>query len=81
MKKLGRLIVLFMMIGILYLLIMILQPSTNAMIETTNSTANWSAHSNFGLAQGAMVYWPWFSYFVPVIIGVPIAVAIIKGED
>lgn len=80
MKKLGRLIMLFIFIGILYLMLMMFQPATNAMIETTNSTANWSANSNFEHAQSAMVYWPWFSYFVPVIIGTPIAVAILKGE-
>lgn len=80
MKKFGRLILLIVFIGILYLMMMMFQPATNAMIETTNSTANWSAHGNFELAQGAMVYWPWFAYFVPVIIGVPIAVAILKGE-
>lgn len=80
MKKIGLLFVTTFMVVMAYLLMMLFQPSINSMIQTTNSTVNWTAHSNFGLAQAAMIGWPFWSYLIPGSIGLIAWVAILKGE-
>lgn len=80
MRKIGHLILLCGFIGLLYLLMMAFQPATNTIIESANSSINWTAHKSFGLAQAAMVGWPFWVYLIPAGIGIPLAVAIIKGE-
>lgn len=80
MNKIGKLIMLCAMVGFLYVLMMLLQPATNTMVETANTSANWSAHSSFEYAQAVMIGWPFWAYLVPVGIGIPAAVAILKGE-
>ncbi len=80
MKKIGTILVVMFLVGFAYILMMMFQPATNAMIETANSTVNWTAHSSFGYAQAAMVGWPFWSYLVPVSIGTIAIVAILKGD-
>jgi len=80
MKKIGAILMVLFLVGFAYLLMIMLQPSTNAMIETTNSTVNWTAHSSFGFAQAAMVGWPFWSYLIPGSIGTIAIVGILKGE-
>lgn len=80
MRKFGHLIILIIFVGILYLMMMMFQPSINAMIETANSSVNWSANEHFPLAQAAMVGWPFWAYLVPAGIGIAGAIGILKGE-
>lgn len=80
MKKFGLLFVTTMMVVLCYILMMLFQPSINTMIASTNSTVNWTQHSNFALAQAAMVGWPFWAYFIPASIGLIAWVAILRGD-
>ena len=62
------------------MLMIMFQTPINAMIETTNSSVNWTAHSSFGLAQAAMVGWPFWSYLIPGSIGTIAIVFTLKGD-
>jgi len=80
MRKIGSIAIVVFFVGLVYILMMLFQPATLAMIETTNSTANWSAHSSFSYAQAALVGWPFWSYIIPVSIGTIAVVGILKSE-
>lgn len=63
-----------------YILMLTLQPTTNQIIASANSSINWTANDNFGLAQDVMIGWPFWSYLLPAVFGIVGAIAILKGE-
>lgn len=81
MKKIGRIALICFFVGMAYLLLIVFQPITNAMVETANTgTANWSEHPNYRYAQAVLVGWPFWAYLVPGTIGTFAVVVTLKQE-
>lgn len=74
-KKAGLiLLVIFMVIGV-YVIMMALQPFTNAVVETVNTTANWT---NYPETQAVLVGWPFWVYLLPASFGMVATYIILK---
>lgn len=78
MKKLGMIILVFFFVGLAYLIMMTLQPFTNQVIDTVNSTANWT---NYPETQAVLVGWPFWAYLLPAGMGMVAVFFILKGDS
>lgn len=82
MKKVGQLILIFAFVVFCYLFMMALQPFTNAVVESTNSTiaaasSNWT---NYKGAQAVLVGWPFWAYLIPASFGAILTVGVLRSE-
>lgn len=78
MRKIGSLLVVIFFVGIAYLFILAAQPTINAMVETANSSANWTTYPT---AQPVVQGFPFWIYFVPAGVGFAAVVAILRSKN
>lgn len=75
MKTVGALILIIIFVSIAYLMMMMLQPTTNALVATANTSSNWT---NFPGSQEVIVGWPFWSYLIPGALGLIMVVAVLR---
>ena len=80
MRKSGHILITVFLVGFAYILMMLFQPTVNNMVETSNSSIDWTGHESFEYAQVVLIGWPFWSYLVPVTIGTAVVIKILKGE-
>lgn len=78
MKKIGTLVIIYAVVVVVYLLMMALQPFTNAMVETANATVNATTYPE---TQAVLVGWPFYAYIVPGGIAIIATIAVLKGNE
>jgi hypothetical protein len=53
-----------------YIIMLAMQPATNALITTANATTgNWTVTPEFGMAQGVINAFPLWQWFLPGLVG------------
>jgi len=67
MQKLGATVFLVIVVIFVYFLMTALQPMTNEMVATANTSANWT---NFESTQNAILAYPIYQWFLPGLLGV-----------
>lgn len=78
LQKAGWILIIYCVIGLVYVLMMTFQPFTNSVVATVNASVNWT---EFPETQALMVGWPFWSYFVPASIGLVLTVMILRDKE
>ena len=77
MKTAGTLAIIIFLVGMAYLIIIVMQPVTNSIVESVNATIDWT---NYPETQAVLIGWPLWAYFVPATIGMVAVVIVLSTK-
>lgn len=78
MKQILHLLVVIGAVVLAYIFLMIVHTPTREIIDTVNTTANWTSYPE---AQAFMLGWVWWVWFVPAVFGIAAVVYILKFKE
>lgn len=80
MNKIISLVMIVVVVGIMYMFMILLQPTMSSIISSANTSINWTAHADFERAQAAMIGWPFWAYLIPGSLGIVAVIGVLKGQ-